>query len=107
MGLLNVGRNEGSQIIQLFGRGVRLRGKNMSLKRSAALDGEHPRNLSLLETFNIFAVRANFMTEFREYLKREGVSYEGQIEMELPITLNPEFLNSNQDLCVPKSPGLS
>ena len=104
MGLLNVGRNEGSQIIQLFGRGVRLRGKNMSLKRSAALDGEHPRNLSLLETLNIFAVRANFMTEFREYLKREGVSYEGQIEMELPITLNPEFLNSNQDLCVPKAP---
>ena len=26
MGLLNIGRSEGSQIIQLFGRGVRLRG---------------------------------------------------------------------------------
>ena len=104
MGLLNVGRNEGSQIIQLFGRGVRLRGKNMSLKRSAALDGKHPRNLSLLETLNIFAVRANFMTEFREYLKREGVSYEGQIEMELSITLNSGFLNSNQGLHLPKAP---
>ena len=104
MGLLNVGKNEGPEIIQLFGRGVRLRGKDMSLKRSAALEGDHPRNLSLLETLNIFAVRANFMTEFREYLKREGVSYEGQIEMELPITLNPEFLNSNQDLRLPKAP---
>ena len=104
MGLLNVGKKEGSRIIQLFGRGVRLRGKDMSLKRSAALEGEHPRNLPLLETLNIFAVRANFMKEFREYLNREGVSYEGQIEMELPITLNPEFLNSNQDLRLPKAP---
>ena len=104
MGLLNIGRQEGSQIIQLFGRGVRLRGKDMSLKRSAALDGEHPRNLSLLETLNIFAVRANFMAEFREYLTREGVSYEGQIEMEFPITLHPGFLNSNQELRLPKAP---
>ena len=68
MGLLNIGRQEGSQIIQLFGRGVRLRGKDMSLKRSAFLDGEHPLNLPLLETLNIFAVRANFMAQFREYL---------------------------------------
>ena len=29
MGLLNIGKQEGSQIIQLFGRGVRLRGKDM------------------------------------------------------------------------------
>ena len=43
MGLLNIGHGEGSQIIQLFGRGVRLRGRNMTLKRSAALPGEaHP-----------------------------------------------------------------
>ena len=91
MGLLNIGRQEGSQIIQLFGRGVRLRGKDMSLKRSSALDGEPPHNLSLLETLNIFAVRANFMAEFREYLTREGVSYEGQIEMEFPITLSPRI----------------
>ncbi|SUH05506.1 Uncharacterised protein [Salmonella enterica subsp. enterica] len=34
MGLLNMGRGEGSQIIQLFGRGVRLKGRNYSLKRS-------------------------------------------------------------------------
>jgi hypothetical protein len=27
MGLLNIGRKEGSEIIQLFGRGVRLQGK--------------------------------------------------------------------------------
>ncbi|GIV24574.1 MAG: hypothetical protein KatS3mg026_0266 [Bacteroidia bacterium] len=43
MGLMNIGRNEGPQIIQLFGRGVRLKGKDFSLKRSRALtDGVVP-----------------------------------------------------------------
>jgi superfamily II DNA or RNA helicase len=92
MGLLNIGRQEGSQIIQLFGRGVRLRGKNMSLKRSAALDGEHPSNISLLETLNIFAVRANFMAQFRDYLMREGIELDEPIQMEIPIFSNENFL---------------
>lgn len=30
MGLLNIGKSEGSQIIQLFGRGVRLKGRDYS-----------------------------------------------------------------------------
>ncbi|MGQ9561883.1 MAG: DEAD/DEAH box helicase family protein, partial [Candidatus Oleimicrobiaceae bacterium] len=34
MGLMNIGKGEGAQIIQLFGRGVRLWGKGLSLKRS-------------------------------------------------------------------------
>ena len=92
MGLLNIGTNEGSQIIQLFGRGVRLRGKDMSLKRSAALDGEHPRNLSLLETLNIFAVRANFMERFRDYLTREGIPIEEPIQLTIPIIYNTNHL---------------
>lgn len=92
MGLLNIGRQEGSQIIQLFGRGVRLRGKNMSLKRSAALDGEHPSNISLLETLNIFAVRANFMAQFRDYLMREGIELDEPIQIEIPIVSNENFL---------------
>ena len=33
MGLINMGKGEGPQIIQLFGRGVRLKGKDYSLKR--------------------------------------------------------------------------
>ena len=89
MGLLNIGKQEGSQIIQLFGRGVRLRGKNMSLKRSAALEGEHPANISLLETLNIFAVRANFMAQFRDYLMREG------IELDEPVPLTIEIKRNN------------
>lgn len=102
MGLLNIGRSEGSQIIQLFGRGVRLRGRDFSLKRSSALDGEHPQHLRLLETLNIFAVRANYMSQFREYLEREGVETEGHVELSLAIRPNQDFLAKG--LVVPELP---
>lgn len=92
MGLLNIGRQEGSQIIQLFGRGVRLRGRNMSLRRSTPDDTERPPDLPLLETLNIFAVRANFMAQFRDYLMREGVPTEEPVRLELPIRLNIDHL---------------
>lgn len=102
MGLLNIGRQEGSQIIQLFGRGVRLKGKALSLKRSAALEGTHPKHIRLLETLNIFAVRANYMSQFRDYLEREGVEIEPAIELPLFIRTNDHFLN--RGLVVPRPP---
>lgn len=78
MGLMNVGRSEGSEIIQLFGRGVRLKGFKFSLKRSSALDssynpGNLPRGLRSLETLNIFGVRADYMDAFRKYLEDDGL----------------------------------
>ncbi|HOE03114.1 MAG TPA: DEAD/DEAH box helicase family protein [Anaerolineaceae bacterium] len=100
MGLLNIGRKEGSQIIQLFGRGVRLKGKNLSLKRSAAVSGEHPKHIKLLETLNIFAVRANYMAQFRDYLEREGVETEPIIELPLFVWVNEQFLQKG--LVVPR-----
>ncbi len=102
MGLLNIGRKEGSEIIQLFGRGVRLRGKDLSLKRSSALDGKHPANINLLETLNIFAVRANYMSQFREYLEKEGVETQGDVELPLLIRTNDAFLK--RGLMVPRVP---
>jgi hypothetical protein len=102
MGLLNIGRKEGSEIIQLFGRGVRLRGKDFTLKRSSALDGRHPEHLPLLETLIIFAVRANYMSQFREYLQKEGVETEGDVELPLPIRTNDDFLG--RGLVVPRIP---
>ena len=102
MGLLNIGRKEGSEIIQLFGRGVRLRGKGFGLKRSAALDGKHPAHAGLLETLNVFAVRANYMSQFREYLQREGVETEGKVELPLAIKPNEDFLDKG--LVVPRVP---
>ncbi|RTI02230.1 restriction endonuclease subunit R [Thermus scotoductus] len=102
MGLLNIGRHEGSQIIQLFGRGVRLKGKNMSLKRSAVLEGPHPRHIALLETLNIFAVRANYMAQFREYLEREGVETEPVVELPLFTWINRPALEKK--LVIPRPP---
>ncbi|HIQ04822.1 MAG TPA: restriction endonuclease subunit R, partial [Anaerolineae bacterium] len=102
MGLLNIGRQEGSQIIQLFGRGVRLKGKGMSLKRSAVLDGPHPKYIGLLETLNIFAVRANYMAQFRDYLEREGVETEPIIELPLFTWINEPALKKG--LVIPRTP---
>lgn len=102
MGLLNVGRTEGSEIIQLFGRGIRLRGKGFTLKRSSAMDGRHPRSVNLLEMLNIVAVRANYMSQFREYLEREGVETKGYVMLPLPIQPNEDFLVKG--LVVPQVP---
>ena len=102
MGLLNIGRKEGSEIIQLFGRGVRLKGRGYSLKRSAAMDGEHPIHLSLLETLNIFAVRANYMAQFRSYLEREGVDTGGNKKIHLAIRADERFFGKG--LVVPRMP---
>jgi len=102
MGLLNIGRREGSEIIQLFGRGVRLRGKDRTLKRSSALDGSHPKHLAPLETLNIFAIRANYMSRFRDYLEKEGVETEGDISLPLAIESNGDFLRNG--LLVPRVP---
>lgn len=90
MGLMNIGRSEGSEIIQLFGRGVRLKGHGLSLKRSSALDAvERPKNVGLLETLNIFGIRADYMRQFKEYLEEEGLpSNEDRIEIILPVVKN-------------------
>ena len=101
MGLLNIGRREGSQIIQLFGRGVRLRGRDMTLKRSSALnDGTHPDYIRLLETLNIFALRANYMAQFRDYLESEGINTQDPVELPLLIRPNQDFLN--RGLVIPR-----
>jgi len=90
MGLMNIGRNEGPQIIQLFGRGVRLKGKDFSLKRSRRLEEQvAPKNIEILETLNIFGIRADYMRQFKEYLEDEGLpANEDRIEFVLPVVKN-------------------
>lgn len=85
MGLLNIGRGEGSQIIQLFGRGVRLKGSMLSLKRSAALPecGPHPAWVPLLETLNVFGWNADYVEQFRRMLEEEGLAAD-RIEPDTP-----------------------
>jgi len=74
MGLMNTGRREGSQIIQLFGRGVRLRGRDRSLMRSSRyLSASAPKYVQLLETLNVFGVGSDFIATFKNYLADEGL----------------------------------
>ncbi len=93
MGLMNVGKGEGAQIIQLFGRGVRLMGYNMSLKRSVERqlpDGLlPPQYMNLLETLSIFGIHADYMIQFRDFLSDEGLPTENDpTEFFLPVIKN-------------------
>lgn len=69
MCLLNIGKSEGAQIIQLFGRGVRLNGLNGSGKRE-----EDPSTaLRNVQTLFIFGVKASYLTTFRDIIKQESL----------------------------------
>ena len=95
MGLMHIGKQEGAQIIQLFGRGVRLKGCDMSLKRSgrAQLPDrlKRPAFIETLETLHVFGIRANYMAQFRDFLAKEGISVDNQqVEFELPVVRDLE-----------------
>jgi len=91
MGLLNIGTGQGPQIIQLFGRGVRLKGKGMSLKRS---EGNTPpayadtplekgnTSVRCLETLNIYGIKADYLSRFLEAIRKEEVEFE---TIEIPV----------------------
>lgn len=93
MGLMNVGSTEGSQIIQLFGRGVRLKGYGDSLKRSLKINlpegVRRHHHIAVLETLNIFGIKADYMAQFREFLEEEGLpSNDDRLEFILPTIRN-------------------
>ena len=90
MGLMHVGVSEGPEIIQMFGRGVRLKGWNMTLKRHLESGAEQPDDsgrLKELEKLYIFGLRANYMQTFRNMLQKEGLNSE-QETFTLPVTWN-------------------
>jgi hypothetical protein len=73
MGLLNTGKGEGPKVFQLFGRGVRLKGMGLSLKRSEAVHGTlHPDGLVHLETLQIVGWNADYVEQFRRMMEQEG-----------------------------------
>ena len=93
MGLMNVGKGEGAQIIQLFGRGVRLKGYDLSLKRSGKTklpEGlNRPKHIGILETLGIFGIHADYMAQFRDFLEEEGLpTNDDRIEFLLPVINN-------------------
>jgi len=105
MGLMNFGRGEGPQVIQLFGRGVRLQGKNRTLKRSRELSGDHPANIETLETLNIFGVRADYMENFRDYLSEEGIDTELRETIEIETETQDHFQGKGLVVVRPETQG--
>ena len=90
MGLMHVGVGEGPEIIQMFGRGVRLRGWRMSLKRHRRSLAEPPADsdaLAELERLHIFGLKASYMQTFRDLLEAEGVRVQRET-IRLPVTWN-------------------
>lgn len=105
MGLMNVGKSEGSQIIQMFGRGVRLKGYEFSLKRSKGLDYfQKPDNirelrnyLRHLETLHIFGVKANYMEQFKKFLEDEGLPANDSSWITINVdTINKKVVNESK-----------
>lgn len=95
LGLMHVGKSEGSQIIQLFGRGVRLKGFDWSLKRSSRctrISVARPANIHWLETLQVFGIEAEFMQRFRDYLADEGLPGNERKEViEMPMHTTRDF----------------
>ena len=88
MGLINFAKGEGSQAIQLFGRGVRLRGYNGALKRSSKADVSVmiPKHISCVETLTIFGVKAEYMEAFKKHIDEEGAPTNDEIyNYKLPV----------------------
>ena len=81
MGLINIGKGEGPQIIQLFGRGVRLKGKDYSLKREENPDYV----LKVMQALFIFGLNADYINAFLTAIEKEEVDYE---EIVIPIRFN-------------------
>lgn len=94
LGLMNIGKSEGAQIIQLFGRGVRLKGYEWSLKRSGHVDteGAPPDWISELETLNVFGIEANYMEKFQQVLADEGLpGNEERKQVRVPLNVTYDF----------------
>lgn len=102
MGLMKIGKNEGTQIIQLFGRGVRLKGYNNTLKRSAVLENanllgiDRPKHIEILETLNVFGIQANYMAEFNSILTAEDIRTPDKMQKMVISTRTNEFINPHE-----------
>ncbi len=86
LGLLQIGRNAGTQVIQLFGRGVRLAGVGGRLKRASFVPalGPHPEGIERGETLYVFGVKAEYVQTWLETLSREGMPVQSMV---VPVTL--------------------
>lgn len=92
LGLLRIGSGAGTQVVQLFGRGVRLAGAGGRLQRSRFVPdlGPHPADIDTAESLYVFGVRAAYVNTWLEAMQREGLAL-GQREV-VPVTVDHSLL---------------
>lgn len=103
IGLINLGSSKGNKIIQIFGRGVRLRGLNGDGKRKniehaesyadLMADGSSLGRLRRLEALNIFSLKASYLETFLKALEEELPRYE--VERRVPVSAQALKLGSS------------
>ena len=104
IGLINLGSGKGNKIIQIFGRGVRLKGLQADGKRkhrehadeyATLVRGDTSANrLRRLETLNVFSLRATYLTRFLEALKDEIPQW--TVERSIAVTTRPVQLGKGK-----------
>lgn len=100
IGLINLGKTKGNKIIQIFGRGVRLKGLNNDGKRKDinhiddyfSLGQTEPAKLKRLETLCVFSLQRSYLEAFTE-----AVSSELEIIKTFDIPVTPSVLRLKGD----------
>jgi len=98
IGLINLGKSKGNKIIQIFGRGVRLKGLKNDGKRNDlnhiedyfALTHSDSDNLKKLETLCVFSLQRSYLETFTE-----AVSSELEITKTFEFSVNPSLIKLN------------
>lgn len=92
IGLINLGSSKGNKIIQIFGRGVRLKGLRHDGKRRygehcldyAELVDETPENqLRRLETLNVYSLRKSWLQTFLDALEADLPAIAGPYHLDV------------------------
>lgn len=104
IGLINLGTSKGNKIIQIFGRGVRLKGLKGDGKRqnrdhhddhAGLVSDDTPANrLRRLETLNIYSLKATYLTRFLDAMKDEIPQF--VVERTVPVTTRPVALGPSR-----------
>lgn len=98
IGLINLGKTKGNKIIQIFGRGVRLKGLNNDGKRKdlnhvedySALTAADNDKLKKLETLCVFSLKSSYLETFTN-----SVTSELEITKSFDIPVQPSLFNFN------------
>jgi hypothetical protein len=94
IGLINLGASKGNKVIQIFGRGVRLHGRNRDGKRrfpehiqdyeQLALETDPGSRIRRLETLNVFSLKQSYLQTFLR-----GLEQDLPVQLEYPVALKP------------------